>query len=275
MTSRDDDAADLALQGGVIAGTVADFDGVPLVGVRVEAALSGGADLDLLPVLSDGDGAFALSGLAEGRYDLRFTLGQVRARVLAVPTGTDQLRVQLARPQGLLLRVKTPPEAPPPALLHVVLERETPARLVREHVGRTLRSRLLLWSIRPGAYTVTVWGGPYLPVAARGVRVEEGQPAPEVEVLLAALGGSVEGQVLAGEPPQGVQSLVGWRRLDAPGPWPRHLCSLPTDAAGRFAVRGLPAGRYLLTAHRPPRALGHLEVEVAEERVASVRLHLT
>lgn len=275
MDSRADDSPDLAPQGGSISGTVTDFDGVPLAGVRVEAAVSAGADLDLLPVLTDGDGRFALSGLAEGRYDLRFVLGLVKARVVAVPTGTDQLRLQLARPQGILLKIKTPPGGAAPAVTHVVLERETPVRGVREHVGRTLKNRMLLWSIRPGTHTITVWGGPYLPVVVRGVLVQEGQPAPEVEVLLAAEGGSVEGQVLAGSPAVGVEALLAWRRLDAPGPWPRHTCALTTDLQGRFVVRGLPTGRYLFSAHRPPASFCDLEVDVEEGRAASVRLPLT
>lgn len=272
--SRDDDSLDEALGGGRIAGVVTDFEGVPLAGVRVEAAATGGADLDLLPTLSDGDGRFALQGLAEGRYDLRFTLGQVKARTVAVPTGTDQLRVSLARPQGILLRVKTRGGAPLPAMLHVVLDRQTSVRGVREHVGRTLRSRLLLWSIRPGTYTVTVWGGSYLPVVASGVVVEEGRPAPEVEVLLAAEGGVVEGVVLCGSPPAGAEALLAWRRLDAPGPWPRHESTLTTDASGRFVVRGLPTGRYLLSAHRPGAGFCDLELNVEEGRTSTVRLAL-
>ena len=96
------------VEGASIAGRVTDFQGEPLVGVRVEAADSGGADLDLLPVLSDGNGHFEVDGLAEGtRYDLRFRIGTVKARTLAVPVGTDQLLVKLARPQGILLVVKT------------------------------------------------------------------------------------------------------------------------------------------------------------------------
>ena len=62
------------VEGASIAGTVNDFQGVPLVGVRVEVAESGGADLDLLPVLTDGTGGFRVTGLAEvTRYDLRFS----------------------------------------------------------------------------------------------------------------------------------------------------------------------------------------------------------
>ena len=275
MSPVDPDELPPEVEGGSISGTVTDFDGVPLVGVRVEAAASGGAELDLLPALSDGDGRFTLAGLADGRYDLRFVLGQVRARTLAVPTGTDQLRVSLARPQGILLKVRTPADAPPPAMFHVVLDRHTSVRGVREHVGRTLRPRLLLWSIRPGTYTVTVWGGGFLPVIANGVVVEEGKPAPEVEVLLAAPGGTIEGQVLSGDPVEGVKGLVAWRRLDAPGHWPRHLANVTTDGAGRFAVRGLPSGRYLLSAHREKAGFCDLELDVEEGRTASVRLELS
>jgi hypothetical protein len=275
VIDQQDDELPPAVEGASISGTVTDFDGLPLVGVRVEAAASGGADLDLLPVLTDGDGRFALSGLAEGRYDLRFVLGQVRARTLAVPTGTDQLRVSLARPQGILLKIKTPGNLAVPAVYHVVLDRHTPVRYVREHIGRTLRPRLLLWSIRPGTYTVTVWGGPFLPVVADGVVVAEGQPAPEVEVLLATVGGAVEGQVFAGRPAAGAEALVTWRRLDASGHWPRTLASATTDADGRFAVRGLPTGRYLLCAHRDRAGFCDAEVAVEEGRTATIRLELT
>ena len=62
--AADDDAKPPAVEGGTISGAVTDFEAVPLVGVRVEVATSGGADLDLLPVLTDGDGRFTLTGLA-------------------------------------------------------------------------------------------------------------------------------------------------------------------------------------------------------------------
>ncbi len=176
------------IEGGLIAGVVTDFSGFPLVGVRVEAAIGGGADLDLLPVMTDGQGGFELHGLADGAYDLRFELGRVQARVLGVPVGKQDLQVQLARPQGLLLIVKTLDHDALPGLLHVLLEREVKGGRVREYVGRHFESRLLLWSIRPGIYHVTVWGGRYIPVTAHGVRVREGVPAPEVQLLLTAAG---------------------------------------------------------------------------------------
>jgi hypothetical protein len=232
--------------GAAIAGSVTDFEGVPLTGVRVEIASAGGEDLDLLPVLTDGEGRFRLTGLAEGRYDLRYVLGQVRARTLAVPSGTNDLQVQLVRPQGILVVVKTEAGRPEPGVVHVVLDRETPAGFLREYIGRLLRTRALLWSVRPGRYLLTVWGGPYLPVQARGVTVEEGRPAPEVQVLLGAEGGAVAGRCTVGGQP--VEALVGWRRLDAPGPWPRTESSVTTDPDGRYAIRGLPAGRYAVFA---------------------------
>lgn len=261
------------IEGGAIGGFVTDFEGMPLVGVRVEAAATGGADLDLLPVLTDGEGGFTIAGLAEGRYDLRFVLGRVKARTLAVPVGTDQLRVRLARPQGLLLVTKTMDGLEPPAMVRFALHRDTPRGPVLEHVGKTLKRSILLWSIRPGRYTVTAWGGPCLPVVASGIDVAEGEPAPEVEVAFTATGGTIRGDVKdADDAPLG--ALVAWRRLDGPDATPRAECCLATDPDGGFQVRGLPSGRYRVSAW----AEGHrvhdhdIDVEEASTTVVSVVL---
>jgi Carboxypeptidase regulatory-like domain len=263
-----------AVEGEAVSGVVTDFEGIPLVGVRVEAAESGGGDLDQLPVLTDGDGRFVVEGLAAGmRYDLRFSLGTVRARTLAVPVGTDQLRVKLARPQGILLDIKTPGGSPEPDLYYVVLERDAPPRPIREYFGRSVRPRMLLWSIRPGRYTVTVWGGPYLPVRADGVVVAARQSAPHVEVLLSAPGGLVGGEVTDREG-NACPALVSWRRVDAPGHAPRHMTTSPTDERGAFVIRGLPEGRYRIAACCETNGLAQVEVDVVEQQSCSVTLRL-
>lgn len=262
------------VEGAVIAGTVTDFSGFPLVGVRVEAATSGGADLDLLPVMTDGQGGFELHGLAEGRYDLRFELGRVKARVLGVPSGKQDLPVRLARPQGVLLVVKTVDGEPLPSLLHVLLEREAKGARIREYMGRHFESRLLLWSIRPGTYHVTVWGGHYVPVTAHTVEVREGVGAPEVELLLTERGATVTGAVLDGTGQPLAGSLVGWRRLDGPILHPRHLATATTGGDGRFLVPGLPAGRYRLSAGPADGPFADLEVDVDGDGTFDVELRL-
>lgn len=262
------------IEGGTVAGIVTDFSGVPLTGVRVEAAATGGGELDLLPVLTDGEGRFRLEGLAEGRYDLRFLLGRVKARTLAVPTGTDQLRVRLARPQGILLVVRPEPGYELPDLIHVVLERETPVKRVREYIGRMLKRRVLLWSIRPGRYVMTVWGGAFLPVTVHGIDVREKEPAPEVEVILSALGATVDGQVFAADGST-ARAHVAWRRLDRAGHAPRHETTHVTDDLGRFLFRGLPGGRYRFTVWQE--SSGHVvdqELDVPEQKTTVLRVDL-
>lgn len=260
-TERDDDVslgADPEVEGARISGVVTDFQGTPMVGVRVEAAEAGGGDLDLLPVLTDGDGRFTLEGLGDGRYDLRFALGKVRARTLGVAVGTADLAVRLARPQGILLVVRTPPAVAAPDLLHVVLQRHVKDGRRRDYAGRHFTTRMLLWSIRPGTYDVTVWGGPYLPVTARGVRVKEGAPAPEVQVLLSAEGGTILGRV-----PEGGM-LVAWRRIDEPGIWPRKDCCIYAQADGTFRVQGLPEGRYRVSYGKEGGPFVDRELDVSE-----------
>jgi hypothetical protein len=262
------------VEGGAIEGRVTDFDGVPLVGVRVEAAVTGGGDLDLLPTLTDGEGRFRLEGLAEGAYDLRFALGKVAARTLAVPPGTRDLAVKLARPQGVLLLIKTERAALPPVVVHVLLERRRAGGRVREYVGRHLQTRLLLWSIRPGTYRITVWGGPYLPVTVDGVDVHDGRPAPEVQVLLGAPGGAIRGQVRGEVGADASRIRVAWRRLDGEEPWPRTATCTLCDAEGRFRIQGLPGGRYRVSAGTPDGPLGESEVEVREDAEQDLSLAL-
>ena len=277
--SLDADLDDLSrppeVEGGTIAGIVTDFQGEPLVGVRVEATETGGADLDLLPVLTDGGGRFTVDGLAETkRYDLRFALGTVKARTLAVPVGTNQLQVKLARPQGILLVVNMDEGEPVPDVTYVVLHRRGPKGPICEYFGRTLRQRLLLWSIRPSAYTVTVWGGPYLPVQADGITVQEGVPAPEVQVLLSVKGGTISGQVTdaSGNP---APALVAWRRLDRPGHAPRHMTTQGTSPDGTYSLRGLPTGRYRVSAWSQAAGVAEAEVDVNEDDEATATADLT
>jgi len=270
-----DDASPPPVEGGRVTGRVTDFDGNPLVGVRVEAATYGGADLEHLPVLTDGNGDFRLEGLEEGqRYDLRFVLGRVRARTLSVPVGTEDLVVQLARPQGILLVAKTAADQPSPDVLHVRLEREGAHGVVREYEGRHLTMRMLLWSIRPGTYTLTVWGGGYVPVQAHGVQVKEGRAAPEVQILLSVQGGTIRGHVRDAQGKPVERALFAWRPLVGAALWPRHECGGETGEGGTFVIRGLPTGRYLLSTGRPSGPFVDLEVEIAEERSIEVELLL-
>lgn len=276
MPLPDDEGLDAppGIEGELIAGVVTDFSGFPLVGVRVEVALSGGTDLDALPVMTDGQGGFELHGLASGSYDLRFELGRVQARVLGVPVGKQDLQVHLARPQGLLLVVKTLDGDALPGLLHVLLEREVKDGRVREYVGRHFESRLLLWSIRPGTYHVTVWGGRYVPVTAHGVRVREGVPAPEVQLLLTAAGTTLRGHVVDAKGGAVSGALVGWRSVDGADVLPRHLCAATTDGDGRFVVPGLSPGRYRLSAGPADGPFVDRDVVIAEEPAVDVEVQL-
>jgi hypothetical protein len=269
-----DDTAPPPIEGGRIDGRVTDFEGTPLVGVRVEAAAAGGGDLDLLPVLTDGEGRFTLEGLAEGEaaYDLRFVLGRVRARTLRVPAGTRDLAVQLARPQGILLVTKMQDGAAPPDVLHVRLERRGKHGLIREYEGRHLTLRMLLWSIRPGTYTLTVWGGGYVPVQADGIAVHEGRPAPEVQLALGVRGGVIRGRVVDGRGGGRGGALVSWRPLDVPGPWSRRDRALDADGTGAFRVDGLPPGRYRVSAGELRGPFADLEVEVDEGQEVDVEV---
>ncbi len=236
------------IEGGVIAGRAEDFEGLPLVGVRVEAAASGDErSLDALPVMTDGEGAFRLEGLVAPRYDLRFAMGTVKARVLDVPVGRLDLTVRLARPQGFVVDARVRVGESPPDVLHLVLERHGREGFVREHVGRSLRKRLLLWNLRPGTYRLLAWGPPYRPVVVDAIDVRDGEPAREVVLDLAARGSRIEGRLL-GPDDRPTGGWLTWREEAEGDPLPPPLRSLAVDDDGTWRIDGLPPARYVVSA---------------------------
>ena len=238
--------------GSVIAGRIIDRREDPLVGVRVEAAVSGDeASLDALPVMSDGDGCFRLDGLVDGAYDVRFQLGNVKARVVDVPVGKTDLVVRMARPQGLVLDARCAPGQTLPPQLHLLVERRTKWGWRREHVGRSIRRRVRLWNLRPGTYRVAVWGPPYLPVAAEDVEVVAGEPAPDVPIFLSAEGCVLRGELRCqrgGDADVPTAGWISWRPLGDQIALPPTECTRVVDALGAFHVHGLEPGPYLVSA---------------------------
>ena len=236
------------IEGGVIAGHAVDFEGLPLVGVRVEAAESGNeASLDALPVLTDGDGAFRLEGLVGNAYDLRLAMGTVKARVLGVPVGKQDLAVRLARPRGFVVDARVRPGDLPPDVLHLQLERKGKEGWVREHVGRSLRKRLLLWNLRPGSYRLLAWAPPWRPVLVEDIAVKDLEAAHDVVLDLSARGESLSGQLLdaAGNPTSGE---LTWRREDGGADLPIPFRSLSVAENGQWRIEGLLPGRYVVSA---------------------------
>ncbi|MGE0193117.1 MAG: carboxypeptidase-like regulatory domain-containing protein [Planctomycetota bacterium] len=246
------------VEGGVIAGRAQDFEGLPLVGVRVEAAASGDeSSLDALPVLTDGEGAFRLEGLVAHAYDLRFAMGTVKARVLGVPIGKEDLAVRLARPQGFVVDARVRPGDTPPEVLHLQLERRGKDGWVREHVGRSLRKRLLLWNLRPGTYRLFAWAPPWRPVLVEGIDVKDLEAARDVVLDLAARGERLAGTLLGpdGQPASGE---LTWRRDDGGVDLPLPFRSVSVGDDGRWRVEGLMPGRYVVSAVTDG---GHVHVE--------------
>ena len=163
----------------------------------------------------------------------------------------------------------------PPGMLHVRLEREGKAGWLCEYEGRHLTMRCLLWSIRPATYRITVWGGEWLPVQAHGVVVLEGQPAPEVQLVLTVKGGSVVGRVLDVHGKAIPNALVTWRGLDNPGPWPLHERCVEADEQGGYHLMGLPPGRYRVSGGPFTGPFVEDELEVAAEQTATHDLQVS
>lgn len=230
-----------------IAGIVVDERGRPIEDALIVAhheALRASLEAELHPILeatSDRDGRFALEGADEGRYSLVVTAeGYARAIVRSVE-GAD-VRVVLAREATLRVRARDPGGEPIASMTVVVTRALGP---IAEETLAVVSSydaegEVSVTGIPRGTVRVSAVAPGYAPSAPREIEVRE----DAVVDLTLDRGGRIEGRVVSAErsaPLEGARVTLESRIGSGSSAVPLEA-SVLTDAEGRFALMGVPAG---------------------------------
>jgi len=197
------------------------------------------------------DGRFALSALPPGRYRLQVVPEDDHLAPSTLPdviAGTADLLIRLEPGVSISGSLKLPPGEPAPVSSWVLCQRiaqgGTPGEVVGRHLLR-YDGRFRVDLPREGTYRVMAGGPGRLVSDPVIVQVSASLGTTRVALELsrgATLRGRVETR--SGEPVGDVQvTLLDFEGFNAIGP-----CTQTVDRNGTFAFRGLPPGRYRVTA---------------------------
>lgn len=259
--------------GVTIAGTVVDAQGRPAAGVELVVVPETGPMTTTLPTaISGADGRFAFGAVAPGRYVVQNLPDPARpafGSAILIASGSPTLTLQLRPPQrarAVIVTEDDPLDFEPRA----VTVRMEPADRVRSPLARGARARVADdWTVE----IANVWGpqrlhvsGPdgwmlkRIDVAGEDRLAQPIDLRPDLDVRLvltrcsAAIAGTIadhDRQPLADAPVLVYAADASRWRVDA-----RSIRLVRADADGRFVVRALPAGNYLVTIPGDPATMG-------------------
>ena len=211
----------------------ADGRGVP----SVEVGLSQFSRQNPKEARTAADGKFEFGGLASGPHELHVRhdkLGLYESRTIDAPA--DDVRIVL-EPRGTVRgRVLDGSTQQPVPRFQISLVPEPPTEgPVRQVQGQDPAGAFAMSDLAPGSYAVEVTAEGYVRTRLEGVRVAVDPAATELEVVLDA-DAPIRGRVTDGEgaPVAGAQVTPKGEDL--------RIRSVRSDEAGRFELRGLPAG---------------------------------
>ncbi len=247
-------------RGGSVGGTVL-AGGRPVAGAQVSLSAAGGAGMmggGEQSALSDDGGRFRFERLNPGRYSLGASLrDQSSAPAEAVVTGDDAQDVQLVLAAGALVRgVVT--GLPENLLSGVTVSAQGQDfwATARTAAGGTFE----LTGVPEGVVTLRANAGDFLTgsrSASATVTIGPGQAEAAAEIVFEQ-GFRVEGQVTRGGKPVTDAMVAAF-----PEGGNRRSANGRTDEAGHYALEGLEAGQYNITANTQDGAPIRRTVELA------------
>jgi uncharacterized GH25 family protein len=229
---------------------------------------------------TDAGGGFRLATWPadEGRLEVRATAAGRLAAGAPAPAGDGELTLAL-EPARALAGVVVDERDSPLAGVEVAAhpDRHRPGRVDPRPALTRSDGRFAVRGLDPdGFFALRVRGEGYASVWVDVFPLPAGAPAPDLRIVLAR-GGAIVGRVEDGEGRAAAQAKVSalpsleMRQGPAGGRQRLELVTAATDAAGRFALRHLPSGRWDLavaaTGHVP---LVHLGVELQAPAVADL-----
>jgi protocatechuate 3,4-dioxygenase beta subunit len=253
---------------GVIAGMVVDAKGQPVEGAQVaaypplgDAALETARLRTAAVALTDGGGAFRLTGLPDGAYTLRAYRDAVPAGTDWIPTGTSarvgdtQVRVVLPGDGAVIGKVALPDGTPPPVAFVRLGTR--PPMPVTEGSGAFRVAR-----VSAGRTSLTVSGPSFETIVVHDVNVDA-DAETDVGTITVRKGRSIVGHVLTpdGKPVPGASVFCGKRVVGSgsnltsqtwgPAGSSGATRTADTDETGYYAIRGMGPMEVVVIADHP------------------------
>jgi Carboxypeptidase regulatory-like domain len=244
---------DFVLRGGAsIAGKVLTLKGVPIAGAKLHAWPRQGVRTGAwraVDVISLADGSFRLTGLEAGAYQVNVSkVGFTGRGPDSVPVGTDGLEIRLQQQATLVGTVIVGSDgAPAPvAKVRVHAAGETDDRITRSVSVASPDGEFSVRGLEPGRYELEA----STEAGLRSLRVPvsiSGGETPEPVTLTLRPAASIRGTVLLpdGSPCEGALLQALPQDPVARGARPGFTRS---DTEGRFVIRALRPGRYLVRA---------------------------
>ncbi len=233
---------EIALEPGhVIAGRVTDEDGRPLAGARLNFS---SPEFSSAFTKTGPEGRFEISSLAEGVYRLGVSLsGYAGVNVWNVATGTKDL--ELAMSEGRVIRGILAGDTEVPGRrvgIHLKRSDSRGSSTWHRHFSLDEDKHFTIADLKAGSYDLRLREGDYL--SDWSMNIESSPPDQAEPVRLTVYrGASLSGRVLdrrSGRPLTGVVMS-----LTRPVGWATEA-SKTTDDEGRYEMRPLPPGEYLL-----------------------------
>ncbi|EDM80762.1 hypothetical protein PPSIR1_12803 [Plesiocystis pacifica SIR-1] len=271
----------------VLVGRVVDAEtgaGLPDVPVS-EGRMSAGIDMNYVVVgqgmtRTDAEGYFRIAGIDPGSYrpflvDPRYLGRAEDSAQLALGETSETIEIRARRAGRVRARI-VDEDGEPTCAGESVTASPAPFELYNATIDD--EGYVELGALRPADYRVNAhcWGRMVKRIGQFSVPAEGGQ-VPEQTWTVPA-GATIEGLVVDGEGRPLPRMLVLGKRLadedDDSGPTARSVRSQPTDAEGRFVIRGLERGTYELElgGSAAPQLPEPVEVVVASDRVGDVRI---
>jgi hypothetical protein len=263
----------IALQTGTaFEGRVVDPGGNAVAGASVQAAPSSGVSPGDLPAdgqasgreaVTDGDGAFSLTGFRDGDVvTLRVARKGYAARTIS--------RIQTPLPEPLTVEL-TPSARIAGTVLDESGDPVAGARVVLTGEARFVAAaevdsegRFEMADLAPGRFRLSAVASGYLPAAHGGIEIKEGSGIEGIDLVLRR-GAVVEGRVLApdGSPVAGARVAV----LDQPAETDLGLAGRPetfADDEGRYQLGGIAEGDRTVAAEHAGFRPARRQVKVQE-----------
>jgi hypothetical protein len=253
-----------------IRGRVVSRDGAPIAGALVAAGRElgfGVADATAAAVLTDDDGRFTLDDLGPGWWRVTARLaGRMPASARRVAPGTKDLVLTLLD-GGRLRGCATDAASGEPVVsltVHLFDVRSALRMVPRESRASIDPSGCYqLDGLTPGRTRVIVSAAGYAPSAPADVDVPEPGRGEAVDDVRLSAGGRLTGVVVSeetGQPIEGARVALEGQLESATSALPA-LAEAATDAAGRFALSGLPrrASIFVAAAGHHARIVGGIE----------------